>query len=213
MPGLLGHRAHGSRPTHAAGTSSTSSTSSTPSSRERFVMENVKALAASPRWAPIRDRLLARAARAGLPARPLRAQRHATMACRKRASGCSSSGSATSSLQQPIPTTTDRPPTVREALSRLPRVGEPGNDGACARARCSGSCPGDATRPRTAAACSSTALGGRCSSTGRPRRSRRPWAATRRRSSTRTSSSTAPSHGSWATTATCARAAAPQACA
>ncbi|MEX1142785.1 MAG: DNA cytosine methyltransferase [Thermoleophilaceae bacterium] len=95
-----------------------------------FVMENVKALAASPRWAPARERLLARARALGYE--------HQLFLLNARDFGVPQSrermflvGLAEGRPQAPIPTTADRPPTVRETLASLPRVGEPGNDGVC----------------------------------------------------------------------------------
>lgn len=96
-----------------------------------FVMENVKALGASPRWEHIRSRLLNRAASLGYERSVfvLNAQDYAVPQSRERMFLV---GLVDGSPEQPVPTTAERPPTVRSALAPLPRFGEPGNDESCA---------------------------------------------------------------------------------
>lgn len=96
-----------------------------------FVMENVKALGASPRWAHIRSRLLDRAETLGYERSlfVLNAQHYAVPQSRERMFLV---GLRDGPPEQPAPTTAERPPTVRSALAHLPRFGEPGNDESCA---------------------------------------------------------------------------------
>jgi DNA (cytosine-5)-methyltransferase 1 len=95
-----------------------------------FVMENVKALAVSPRWESIRKRLLARTKR--LAYNPslfvLNAQDYGVPQARERMFLI---GLLEAIPLRPIPTTAGCPLTVREALAKLPRPGEPGNHEAC----------------------------------------------------------------------------------
>jgi len=95
-----------------------------------FVMENVKALGASPRWSPVRERLLDRATALGYERElfVLNAQDYGVPQSRERMFLIGIRGA---SPVRPRATTAGRPPTVREALSRLPRFGEPGNDAGC----------------------------------------------------------------------------------
>jgi DNA (cytosine-5)-methyltransferase 1 len=93
-----------------------------------FVMENVKALAASPRWAPLRERLLERAAELGYAAQlvVLNASDYGVPQARERMFITGSRiGDAP---EMPAPTTRNQPRTVREALALLPPYGSPGND-------------------------------------------------------------------------------------
>ena len=95
-----------------------------------FVMENVKALGASPRWEHIRRRLLDRAQSLGFHRRlfVLNAQDYGVAQARERMFLIG----LQDSIPQPPPTTSEhRPPTVREVLGRLPAFGQPGNDEAC----------------------------------------------------------------------------------
>jgi DNA (cytosine-5)-methyltransferase 1 len=95
-----------------------------------FVMENVKALAVSPRWQPLRETLLARARSLGYKTQifVLNAADYGVPQARERMMMI---GLSYSDPSRPEPTTSGRPVTVRSALSALPRVGEPGNDGVC----------------------------------------------------------------------------------
>lgn len=95
-----------------------------------FVMENVKALGASPRWAPVRERLLVRAAALGYECELflLNARDYGVPQSRERMFLVGVCGA---SPVRPRATTADRPPSVRDALKRLPRFGEPGNDAGC----------------------------------------------------------------------------------
>lgn len=99
-----------------------------------FVMENVKALAANPRWQHIRERLLDRAAEMGYRQRLfiLNAENFNVPQSRERMFlvGVRDGGS----IEPPFADTAGRPPTVRAALQRLPTFGMPGNDAGC-RAR------------------------------------------------------------------------------
>jgi len=96
-----------------------------------FVMENVKALGVSPRWASVRGRLLARAAALGYEPRlfVLNAQDYGVPQSRERMFLVGIRGAIP---ERPAPTTADRPPCVRSALKQLPRFGQPGNDASCA---------------------------------------------------------------------------------
>ncbi len=96
-----------------------------------FVMENVKALGASPRWEHVRSRLLDRAQALGYERSlfVLNAQDYAVPQSRERMFLVGLRGTAP---KRPVPTTAERPPTVRSALARLPRFGESGNDESCA---------------------------------------------------------------------------------
>lgn len=95
-----------------------------------FVMENVKALAVSERWADIRVGLLRQAKALGYKAEifVLNASHYGVPQARERMFLI---GYRDGKPVEPRPTTAVRPPTVREALSVLPRVGKPGNDGVC----------------------------------------------------------------------------------
>lgn len=95
-----------------------------------FVMENVKALAVNDRWADIRDGLRKRAKALGYRAEifVLNASHYGVPQARERMFLI---GYRDGQPTEPKATTADRPPTVREALSVLPRVGQPGNDGVC----------------------------------------------------------------------------------
>jgi DNA (cytosine-5)-methyltransferase 1 len=92
-----------------------------------FVMENVKALGANPRWEPLRVELRERAERLGYGTRlmVLNAAHFGVPQARERMFFV---GVADAAPPVPTPTTRDRPASVREALSLLPRFGEPGND-------------------------------------------------------------------------------------
>jgi DNA (cytosine-5)-methyltransferase 1 len=95
-----------------------------------FVMENVKALAVNERWAAVRDGLLARAEQLEYKARifVLNASHYGVPQARERMFLI---GYRDAVPTRPIPTTEHRPPTVREALQVLPRIGAPGNDEVC----------------------------------------------------------------------------------
>jgi len=98
-----------------------------------FVLENVKALYLNRRWSDIRRRLLESAADLGY--------RTIMVLCNASHFGVPQArermlliGVRGGEPVAPIPTTAARPPTLREALAQLPRLGEPGNDSIC-RAR------------------------------------------------------------------------------
>ncbi|MFZ2051071.1 MAG: DNA cytosine methyltransferase [Solirubrobacteraceae bacterium] len=96
-----------------------------------FVMENVKALAASPRWADVRERLLERATALGY-ARSLivlNAQDFGVPQSRERMFLIGMRGATP---ERPLATTAGCPPSVRSALQKLPPFGDPGNDASCA---------------------------------------------------------------------------------
>lgn len=93
-----------------------------------FVMENVKALGASPRWQPLREKLVRRAEELGYEVRlvVLNAADYGVPQTRER---MFLMGSRTGeALAAPPPTTSQRRPTVREALALLPPYGSRGND-------------------------------------------------------------------------------------
>lgn len=92
-----------------------------------FCMENVRGLAESPRWAAIRKSLLGRARDLGFQVElmVLRASDYGVPQARDRMFLIGVRGGTPLC---PVPTTKNDPPTVRAALSRLPRVGQPGND-------------------------------------------------------------------------------------
>jgi DNA (cytosine-5)-methyltransferase 1 len=98
-----------------------------------FVMENVKALYESRRWSEIRDRLAARARDLGYCAEYFlcNASHFGVPQGRERMLFI---GIRSGTPVAPAPTTVGRPPTLRQALSQLPRIGSPGNDSLC-RAR------------------------------------------------------------------------------
>lgn len=93
-----------------------------------FVMENVKALGANPRWEPLRAELRDRAQQVGYSTQlmVLNAAHYGVPQARERMFLIGMSGGDAPPM--PAPTTRERPPTVRMALSLLPRFGEPGND-------------------------------------------------------------------------------------
>lgn len=93
-----------------------------------FVMENVKALGANPRWAPLRTELRDRADKLGYTTElmVLNAAHYGVPQARERMFFVGVMDGDPPSA--PVPTTRDSPPTVREALALLPRVGEPGNN-------------------------------------------------------------------------------------
>jgi DNA (cytosine-5)-methyltransferase 1 len=95
-----------------------------------FVMENVKALAVNSRWAATRERLLDRASKLGYERElfVVNAADHGVPQARERMFLIGIQGVRPSLPKQ---STATRPTTVRAALARLPRLGEPGNDGLC----------------------------------------------------------------------------------
>jgi DNA (cytosine-5)-methyltransferase 1 len=99
-----------------------------------FVLENVKALGANPRWEPLRSALRARARELGFQTRlsVVNAAHYGVPQARERMFLIGARDSEPP--EAPPPTTAHTPTTVREALSVLPRFGTPGNDTIC-RAR------------------------------------------------------------------------------
>jgi DNA (cytosine-5)-methyltransferase 1 len=93
-----------------------------------FVLENVKALAVSPRWATTRDALRRRAEQLGYQVEIfiLNAADYGVPQGRERMFMV---GMSETRPVCPPPSTRGRPVTVREALASLPPYGKPGNDG------------------------------------------------------------------------------------
>lgn len=94
-----------------------------------FCMENVKALAENPRWAPTRDALLQRARELEYQVEllVLNASHYGVPQARERMFLIGVRGG---SPLCPVAYTKASPPSVRVALSELPAFGEPGNDSA-----------------------------------------------------------------------------------
>ena len=95
-----------------------------------FVMENVKSLAANPRWGGTRAALVQRAEALGYRTRLylLNAADYDVPQARERMFLI---GFAEAEPLCPVAVTAGKPPTVREALATLPAFGSPGNDTAC----------------------------------------------------------------------------------
>jgi len=95
-----------------------------------FVMENVKALYENRRWSLVRERLAGRAAELGYNTEFFlcNASHFGTPQARERMLFI---GVQEGEPRMPLATTAVSPPTLRQALSQLPRVGEPGNDSLC----------------------------------------------------------------------------------
>lgn len=91
-----------------------------------FCMENVKALALSDRWVPVRDALIQRAKELEYRVElvVLNASDYGVPQARERMFLIGIRGA---SPLCPVPTTKSDLPTVRGALSKLPRFGQPGN--------------------------------------------------------------------------------------
>jgi DNA (cytosine-5)-methyltransferase 1 len=91
-----------------------------------FCMENVRALAEAPRWEAVKDALEQRARELEYQVElmVLSAADYGVPQARERMFLIGIQGA---SPLCPVPTTKGDPPTVREALSRLPSFGEPGN--------------------------------------------------------------------------------------
>jgi DNA (cytosine-5)-methyltransferase 1 len=91
-----------------------------------FVMENVKHLGENMRWAEVREGLMAAARAMGYQVNlfVLRASNHGVAQNRDRMFMV---GALDFMPTCPSPTTSDSPPTSREVLRHLPRVGSPGN--------------------------------------------------------------------------------------
>jgi len=91
-----------------------------------FCMENVKALAEADRWAPVREALVQRAKELEYQVElmVLSASDYGVPQARERMFLVGVRGGTPLC---PVPTTKGEPPTVREALSRLPVFGKPGN--------------------------------------------------------------------------------------
>jgi DNA (cytosine-5)-methyltransferase 1 len=92
-----------------------------------FVMENVKALGANPRWAPVRDSLIDRAERLGYQVK-LHLLNAADFGVPQSRERMFLIGTRDVESPNPQPTTEGEPVTVREALAALPQYGKPGND-------------------------------------------------------------------------------------
>lgn len=92
-----------------------------------FCLENVKALARSPRWKTVREALVQRARELEyrVELMVLSAVDYGVPQARERMFLVGVRGG---SPLCPVPTTKSTPPTVREALSALPPIGEAGND-------------------------------------------------------------------------------------
>jgi DNA (cytosine-5)-methyltransferase 1 len=95
-----------------------------------FCMENVKALATSPRWRLVRNALIDRARSLGYEVElfVLNAADYGVPQARERMFLV---GIAGGYPQCPVPTTRKGAPTVRNALAGLPKFGTPGNDTIC----------------------------------------------------------------------------------
>lgn len=95
-----------------------------------FVLENVKALYSNRRWAIIREGLVARAAAIGYETEFFlcNASHFGVPQARERMFFI---GVRDATPRGPIPSTEDNPPTLRQALSQLPRFGDLGNDSLC----------------------------------------------------------------------------------
>lgn len=93
-----------------------------------FVMENVKALAVSPRWEQLRADLVDQAAAAGYATRlmVLNASHYGVAQARERMFLVGVRGKRRPCVPQT--STAEAPPTVRQALATLPPFGQPGND-------------------------------------------------------------------------------------
>ena len=93
-----------------------------------FVMENVKALGANPRWAPVRDSLIEKARQLGFEVKLylLNAADFGVPQSRERMFLIGVKNAPAPTIE---PTTAGSPRTVREALETLPPYGEPGNNG------------------------------------------------------------------------------------
>jgi DNA (cytosine-5)-methyltransferase 1 len=95
-----------------------------------FVMENVKNLAVSDRWADLVAALIARAEEAGFTTRifVLNASHYGVPQARQRMFMV---GLRDVKPTRPPASTEGAPPTVRAELGKLPSLGEPGNDSRC----------------------------------------------------------------------------------
>jgi DNA (cytosine-5)-methyltransferase 1 len=95
-----------------------------------FVMENVKALGAAPRWSQIREQLLSRARDLGFETSLwlLNAQDYGVPQSRERMFLV---GVRDIPAERPTPTSKESPRTVRQALSTLPSFGALGNEQRC----------------------------------------------------------------------------------
>ena len=96
-----------------------------------FVMENVAALAVNPRWADVRDWLVARGRQLGYDARIhlVKASDYGVPQARERMFLVGLPEGVAADFQL-TPSTELSPPTVIDALSSLPQFGKPGNDSA-----------------------------------------------------------------------------------
>jgi DNA (cytosine-5)-methyltransferase 1 len=95
-----------------------------------FVMENVKNLAVNARWSGLVSALISYAEQLGYTTRLflLNASHYGVPQARERMFLV---GLREATPTMPAPTTGGRLPTVRNALEKLPRIGDPGNDSIC----------------------------------------------------------------------------------
>lgn len=95
-----------------------------------FLMENVKALYLNKRWSVVRQQLMSRASSLGYHAELYlcNASHFGVPQARERMLFIGLRGAPPAA---PRPITRTRPPSLREAISQLPRIGEPGNESRC----------------------------------------------------------------------------------
>lgn len=95
-----------------------------------FVMENVKALAINTKWQGVREKLCERARKMGYRTHllVLNAAHYGVPQNRERMFLIGSRGV---DIEAPKPVSAHQPPTIRQALEKLPSLGSPGNDSVC----------------------------------------------------------------------------------